>query len=719
MACTSLQIRGKKDKHLPISTFFANVDVQIATAFVTITADFIVNSKGAHLLEIPIGSDVTVTGCTIETNKRFIQTSIVSKSDFDSYSSSHSKTLKYKSVKAEQSIFGFPFELKKKDKTLHVTLTYFKSLTFDPENGRYSFGLPSTFDARQTGYLNQVRIQASINASQYFQWGSVSHTLRIIQDVSPTHKVFEIDRWENKDFEISYAIHTPEILCSLLVNDGGVDPFDPRSTFNVNIHPPLVSQLTHGFFGRRIVFLIDVSGSMSGEPMAQARNALSTGLSQLRHYWDQFTIIAFNHEMVSMGELVEATPEAIASALEFVSRLYGSGGTNILTPVQNAVAILNKTVEDTSRIPMVFLLTDGAVNNEKDIRNWVESNSKGVRFHTLGIGEYCNAYFLKMVAMAGRGLNDHIVDGRNIFKQVLGLLRSATTPILTNIQVLLPVQSHEYEIFPYPIPDLFCGNPLVISGKASVPFDHALVQGLLPNGQMFQVQIPILRAPIELHKVFARQRLDYMIGQAWKTDRPEDVNAVVRMACMYSIPTPYTVLVGYEVKPSMHSQRKAKNTTNLETIEGIMLVSMGAIIVITGLSLAFGDVAGTMANAIMSTSVFYGDNMFFGGPGGGGGSTNCGNCNCSGDGGCCNCCDCCDCCHHNGGGGHSGDGCCDNGGCCDNNGNCCDNSGGGCCDNGGCCDGGGCCGDCGGCDCSGCDCGNCDCNCGGGGDCNC
>jgi hypothetical protein len=49
-----------------------------------------------------------------------------------------------------------------------------------------------------------------------------------------------------------------------------------------------------------------------------------------------------------------------------------------------------------------------------------------------------------MLAMAGRGLNDHIVNPKNIFRQVLALLRSATTPILTNVEVLLPVQSNQY-----------------------------------------------------------------------------------------------------------------------------------------------------------------------------------------------------------------------------------------------------------------------------------
>lgn len=53
-------------------------------------------------------------------------------------------------------------------------------------------------------------------------------------------------------------------------------------------------------------------------------------------------------------------------------------------------------------------------------------------------------------------------------------------------------------------------------------------------------------------------------------------------------------------------------------IEGIVLLSLGSIIVITGLALAFGDVAASLANAVISSSLFSGDGIFFGGGGGGG-----------------------------------------------------------------------------------------------------
>lgn len=45
---------------------------------------------------------------------------------------------------------------------------------------------------------------------------------------------------------------------------------------------------------------------------------------------------------------------------------------------------------------MIFLLTDGAVDNETEIFHWVAANCSNIRVHTLGIGKFCNAYFLKV-----------------------------------------------------------------------------------------------------------------------------------------------------------------------------------------------------------------------------------------------------------------------------------------------------------------------------------
>jgi hypothetical protein len=50
------------------------------------------------------------------------------------------------------------------------------------------------------------------------------------------------------------------------------------------------------------------------------------------------------------------------------------------------------------RTPILFLITDGAVDKERDICRYMQESGSGVRAFTLSIGPYANRYFLKMLA---------------------------------------------------------------------------------------------------------------------------------------------------------------------------------------------------------------------------------------------------------------------------------------------------------------------------------
>ena len=62
-----------------------------------------------------------------------------------------------------------------------------------------------------------------------------------------------------------------------------------------------------------------------------------------------------------------------------------------------------------------------------------------------------------MLSQEGRGFSEVVVYKENIRDIMLQLLAKCDLPILVNIQVSFP-----FEIFPYPIPDLYFGQPLVI-----------------------------------------------------------------------------------------------------------------------------------------------------------------------------------------------------------------------------------------------------------------
>ena len=78
---------------------------------------------------------------------------------------------------------------------------------------------------------------------------------------------------------------------------------------------------------KNVVFVIDVSGSMSGIKIQQTREALETILGQLRE-GDTFNIVTFQSQISTWqtDQMVPVTPDMIKSAQSFARNLPANGG---------------------------------------------------------------------------------------------------------------------------------------------------------------------------------------------------------------------------------------------------------------------------------------------------------------------------------------------------------------------------------------------------------
>ena len=78
---------------------------------------------------------------------------------------------------------------------------------------------------------------------------------------------------------------------------------------------------------KNVVFVIDVSGSMSGTKIQQTREAMETILSQLRE-GDTFNIVTFESKIRTWqtSKMVPVTPDTIKSAQTFARKFFASGG---------------------------------------------------------------------------------------------------------------------------------------------------------------------------------------------------------------------------------------------------------------------------------------------------------------------------------------------------------------------------------------------------------
>ena len=215
---------------------------------------------------------------------------------------------------------------------------------------------------------------------------------------------------------------------------------------------------------REVIFVIDTSGSMTGESIKQARAALMNGLRTLQPA-DRFTVIQFNsfHEAL-FDAPVSASEENLARAQRYVRNLRATGGTEMLPALLAALSM----PESSEHLRQVIFITDAAVGNEDQLMLAIRQELGSARLFTVGIGSAPNGHFLRNAARTGRGTFTYIGSTDEVERKMTELLNKLTHPVLTNIELSWPAGvAPEYA--PESIGDLYAGNPLSSRLVCSLP----------------------------------------------------------------------------------------------------------------------------------------------------------------------------------------------------------------------------------------------------------
>jgi Ca-activated chloride channel family protein len=215
---------------------------------------------------------------------------------------------------------------------------------------------------------------------------------------------------------------------------------------------------------RDITAVVDVSGSMSGTKMTQARAALRQLLNSLNTR-DRFRLIAFSGDVRSYrGGWTQASREEISDAQRWVEQLTADGGTNIQAALREA--FIQDSPND--RLPIVLFVTDGLPSvgeqNPERIAAQAEQSHGRARVFAFGVGYDVNTYLLDRLTAAGRGATQYVQSDQEVETALGGLITKISMPVLTDLEIADAPASLR-EIYPARLPDLFAGEDLVIFGR--------------------------------------------------------------------------------------------------------------------------------------------------------------------------------------------------------------------------------------------------------------
>ncbi|XP_042484181.1 uncharacterized protein LOC122064532 [Macadamia integrifolia] len=267
-------------------------------------------------------------------------------------------------------------------------------------DGQFSLKIPFSFPEYVTPAGKKIskreKIQLNVNYGTATEvlCKTTSHPLKEIRrQAGNLCFLYEADvlTWSRTDFNFSYTVASSEISGGLLLQSPSVHDFDQRDLFCFYLFPG--NHQHRKAFKKEVVFVVDISGSMKGRPLENVKNGLCAALSKLNPE-DSFNIIAFNGETYLFSSSLElATKETIENASQWISiNFIAGGGTNILLPLNQAMEMLSNTRDS---IPLIFLITDGSVEDERHICDVMKSNltnrgSMAPRIFSFGIGSICS-----------------------------------------------------------------------------------------------------------------------------------------------------------------------------------------------------------------------------------------------------------------------------------------------------------------------------------------
>ena len=299
------------------------------------------------------------------------------------------------------------------------------------------------------------------------------------------------------------------------------------------------------------VFVVDVSGSMQGASIEQARSALRLCLRHLVE-GDRFNVIAFaSHHHAFRPSLVPFTQRTLEEADRWVAQLQANGGTEILEPLLAATAALT----DTRRERIVMLLTDGQVGNEAEILSRMldkPGKLEKIRAYTFGIGTNVSDLLLRELARRTKGAAEFIHPGERIDEKVTAQFARAVAPRVDDVSLKL-VGVDAGELAPGELPPLIDGEPWVVYGRYEEPgVGRAEIRGT-SLGEPFVLEVPIGLPAHEsrpaLPALWAASRIrDLEDGEEGLSGRRAEAQKarIIKLSVTHAIGSKYTSFVVIE-----------------------------------------------------------------------------------------------------------------------------------------------------------------------------
>ena len=400
---------------------------------------------------------------------------------------------------------------------------------------------------------------------------TIDSSIAIRNVYSPTHTVVvnrsgqkqasitvtEKDVVPSTDFRLFFDVNPRKVATSVLSYrpDGADDGY-----FLLLTTPQVPEQSEQ--LPKTVVFVVDKSGSMSGEKIEQAKGAVKFVLNNLRE-GDLFNIIAYDSSVQSFRpELEKFSQSARQQALGFVEGIYAGGGTNI----HDALSTALQQLQDRKRPNYVIFLTDGLPTVGERSESKIAAAAKaanGVRARILnfGVGYDVNSRLLDRLGRENFGASEYVRPDEDIEVHVGRVYHRISAPVLTDVEITFEVDGVQPEdgqvvnrVYPNGVFDLFGGEQVVLVGRYRKPGAAKVVlRGQVGSeSHQYDFQARLVEKSKDqsyafVEKLWAMRRIGEIIDELDLNGANEELTReLVTLSTRHGILTPYTSFLADE-----------------------------------------------------------------------------------------------------------------------------------------------------------------------------
>jgi len=301
---------------------------------------------------------------------------------------------------------------------------------------------------------------------------------------------------------------------------------------------------------RDITLVLDVSGSMQGRKIEQARAAGKQLLATLRPE-DRFRLIDFSSDVRTFrDEFVAATAANVREANRYLDALEAQGGTNIEGALREAV----RPAVTSERLPLVLFVTDGepTIGDQSPehlaaiAANGATSADNHRRIFTFGLGSDVNVNLLEQLALEGRGTAQFVRPDESVERMVGIVANRLVDPVLTDVRVRVDGDVKLDRRLPAQPTDIFADRDFVLLARYTGHGTARVVVDGRRRGAPVQwtstIEFPEReRQNAFVARLWATQRVGLLSAERRKNGASREIDDEIRsLGERYGIPTEFT-----------------------------------------------------------------------------------------------------------------------------------------------------------------------------------